>query len=334
MPDARLQTLMSAQHIPGVALAIQQGDKLVYAGYHGFANLEHRVPVTADTVFEIASVTKLFTAQAVLQLVQTGRLTLDTRLADVLPDLPSAWHMVTVKHCLTHQSGIPNYTASTTYWDTMRHDKTHREVLALVDALPLNFTPGDRHAYDNTGFYLLGLLIERISGERYGAHLQRVIFAPLGMTQTQCNDYDVLLPHRAQGYVVEDGVLRNKAFYSISNTFSAGALVSTVPELLMWRASLFNDSILNADLRRLWWTPHPSPAGNERDWHFTLGLGWFILDSPLGQFVGHNGGIQGFASAFIHFPAADLTAIVLCNAGNINEPHTLAFEVISALKLL
>ncbi|MBC8098799.1 MAG: beta-lactamase family protein, partial [Armatimonadetes bacterium] len=323
------------QHIPGVALAIQQRDKLIYAGYHGFANLEHRVPVTPDTAFEIASVTKLFTAQAVLHLVQTGRLTLDTRLADVLPDLPSAWNMVTVKHCLSHQSGIPSYTEAPNYWQLAGRDKTHAEVLALVDALPLKFTPGDRYAYDNTGFYLLGLLIERITGEPYADYLQRVIFAPLAMTQTQCNDYGVLIPHRAQGYVRDDnGALRNKAFYSLSNTFSAGALVSTIPDLLIWRAALFNDTILNAELRRLWWTPHPSVAGNERDWHFTVGVSWFMVDSPLGQFVGHNGGIQGFASSLMYFPAADLTALVLCNAGHITEPHSLAFEVIRTLGLL
>jgi len=168
---------MAEQHIPGLALILQSGERRLYEGYHGFANLEHRVPVTSESVFEIASVTKLFTTQIILQMAQRGQLDLDSTLIDHLPEIiPTAWSAVTVRHVLTHQSGIPDYTNPPEYWALTRRNKTHTEVLALVNDKPLKFTPGTRNSYDNTGFYLLGLLIETICAEPYADVLQRVIF--------------------------------------------------------------------------------------------------------------------------------------------------------------
>ena len=332
MPDAHLQRLMVEQHIPGLALIVQAGETRLYEGYHGFANLEHRVPVISETVFEIASVTKLFTTQIILSLVQGGQLDLDSRLIDHLPEfIPTAWAVVTVRHVLTHQSGIPDYTNPPEYWALTRRDKTHAEVLALVNEQPLKFTPGSRNSYDNTGFYLLGLLIESICGESYADVLGRVIFKPMGMTRTRANDNPAIIPNRAQGYLFENEALHNKPFYSTSNTFSAGCAVSTAGDLIRWTDSLFNDTILEAHHRELWWQPNPSEAGNERHFNYTVGLGWFRLDTPLGMLYGHNGGIAGFASAYMHFPATGITAVALCNAGHIHEPHTLAFAAIQAV---
>lgn len=335
MPDATLRALMEKHQLPGLAVRVLRGQESVYAGDFGFANLEHGVLVTPETVFEIASVTKLFTAQLVMRLVQRGQLDLDAPLASIIPAyIPPAWSAVTVRHCLAHQSGIPSYTAPPSYWAITGRDKTHAEVLSLVNQEPLKFEPGERNAYDNTGFYLLGLVIEEIYGQPYAAALENIIFAPLGMKHTRANDYAAVIPHRAQGYQLRDGVLNNKPYYSPSNTFSAGCVVSTADDLMRWRASLFDDSVLDATHRALWWTPHPSRAGNEREWGYTLGLGWFRLDTPLGLLLGHNGGIAGFASAWMYFPDTDLTAVVLCNADSFDAPHTLAFDTIRALGLV
>lgn len=332
MIDTLIQQTMHDQHIPGIAIAIQRGQDILHEGYYGMANLEHGIAVTAETVFEIASVTKLFTAQAVMLLAQNGKIRLDEPIMTYLPDLPPAWNIITVRHCLAHQSGIPNYTSVETYGDYARDAKSHAQVLDLVRDLPLNFPPGTRHAYDNTGFYLLGLLIEAVSGKSYGEFLKESILDPLGMTHTRVNDYDVIVPNRAQGYVYADGVLNNKPFYDTSNTFSAGILLSCVHDLLTWRASLFNDSVLNAESRRLWWSPHFSVEGNERP-HYTLGLGWFMLDDPAGKFYGHNGGIPGFATAFLVLPPTDVTAVVTCNTNYVNDPHKIALSVIQQLGL-
>lgn len=329
-----LKELMQVQNIPALALAIKKGDNIITEQYLGYANLEHNVPCTLETVFEIASVTKLFTTQAILLLVQDSKLKLTETVKIYIDDIPAAWDGVTIEHCLKHQSGIPSYTSVDKYWQQTRRDKAHAEVLDFVRHLPLKFPSGQRVAYDNTGFYLLGMIIEAVSGQSYSEFLQQRIFELLGMSSTQANDYSKIIPHRAQGYNYYDDECQNKDFYSISNTFSAGVLLSNVRDLLMWQASLLNDSLLREPYRKLWWQAHPSAEKNEREYGYSMGLGWFIVDSPLGQFVGHNGSIQGFASAFMCFPVHDLAAIVLCNAGHIGEPHKIVFDVMRELKLV
>lgn len=330
MEQPVIQQIMTDHHIPGLALGIRCGSEQL-AWYEGCSNLEHGVSVTEKTVFEIASVTKLFTAQAILMLAQAEQIRLDDPLANYLA-LPDAWQAVTVRHVLSHQSGLPSYTDVSHYWDITREAKSHSQILDLVRDLPLAFAPGSRHAYDNTGFYLLGLLIEAVSGQAYGDYLGTRIFAPLGMNQTQTNAYDRIIPHRAQGYQYREGSFSNKAFYDTSNTFSAGNLLSTVQDLLAWSSSLFNDSILNELYRRLWWAPHPSQAGNEQEHQYTMGLGWFIVDTEAGQIYGHNGSIAGFASALLYAPALNSTAVVLCNAGHIHTPHQIALRALQTLK--
>jgi CubicO group peptidase (beta-lactamase class C family) len=329
-----IEKAIAEQHAPGLALAIQQGDTILYEGYFGSANLEHDVPVTRNTVFEIASVTKLFTAQAVLRLAQEGKIRLDQPLTAHLDNLPETWSPITIQHILMHQSGIPDYTSAERYWELHRRAKSHDEVLELVRDLPVLFAPGERYNYDNTGFYLLGLLIEKVAQMPYIDYLRRTIFEPQGMSRTQGNDYERIIPDRAQGYLYRDGAFHNKIFYDTSNTFSAGILVSNAADLLAWRASLYDDSILNAEYRHLWWTPHPSQAANEREFKFTMGLGWFIVDRPAGTFYGHGGGIPGFRSSFMHFRDADVTAVVLYNGEHIDAPENLALDVIQEMGIL
>jgi CubicO group peptidase (beta-lactamase class C family) len=327
---------MTEFHLPGLAVGIQRGSDLLHEGYYGLANLEHNVPISAVTVFEIASVTKLFTSQAILRLVQDGRIGLDDPVSRYVTNLPETWQPITIRHCLAHQSGIPNYTAVKRYWQITREDKSHEDVLALVRDLPLNFAPGTRHAYDNTGFYLLGMVIEMVTQQPYGEFLRETIFAPLNMTHTLANDYDRIVPHRAQGYTYGNDSMHNKRFYDISNTFSAGILLSTVRDLLKWAKALHSDAILNPASRDLWWTPHLSQARNEQtsSYPYTLTLGWFIVDDPIVQFYGHNGGIEGFASAFLHVPSSDISAVVLTNCNFGSDPHKLALDLLRDLRLV
>ena len=338
MNDALIRQFMTEHHLPGLAVGIQRGGDVLHEGYFGLAHLEHDVPVKAETVFEIASVTKLFTSQAIMRLAQDGRIALDDPVSAYVAELPETWQPVTIRHCLAHQSGIPNYTAVERYWQITRDDKSHAQVLDLVRDLPLTFAPGTRHAYDNTGFYLLGMLIEAVTGQSYWEYLDTIIFKPLGMTHTLANDYDRIVPNRAQGYVYgqDDGSLHNKRFYDTSNTFSAGILLSTVRDLLAWAEALHSDAILNAASRDLWWTPHPSQTANEREtaYPYTLTLGWFIVDDPIAQFYGHNGGIEGFASALLYFPATEISAVVLTNCNFVNAPHKLALDLLRDLTLI
>ncbi|MCZ7547194.1 MAG: beta-lactamase family protein [Anaerolineae bacterium] len=248
--SARIQEAMDRHRIPGLSIAVvQDGAPRLVAGF-GMANVELSAPATPDTVYEIASVTKLFTATAVMRLVEEGLVALDEPIATYLPDLPSAWRPVTVRHCLAHQSGIRNYTSVPAYWDTTRLDLPRADILRLVSDLPLDFAPGARWSYDNTGYYLLGFLIERVSGLSYGAYLERHIFRPLGMEATRVNDPAALVPNRAAGYTVREGALQNAPYYSPSGTFSAGVLLSTVADMARWgRRALHRPDSLGGEPR-------------------------------------------------------------------------------------
>ncbi|MEO0599309.1 MAG: serine hydrolase domain-containing protein, partial [Chloroflexota bacterium] len=319
--------ILHKHSIPGLQVGIRQGNDVRYTLAHGKANLEHSVPVSDSTTFEIASVTKPMTAMVVLALVDEGRVDLDASIANYL-DIPKQWDAVTVRHCLAHQSGIPNY-INDAYWSLTRKDKTHTEILDLVRNEALMYPPGARNHYDNTGYYLLGMLVEACTGQSYADAMQQYLCQPLNMTHTRANDYRAILPNRAQGYVLDEDseTLLNKDFYSTSNTFSAGTMVSTAGDLLKWADALTIDSILSDATRPLLWTAHPSEAGNERDNHYSMGLGFFIVDHPRGQFVGHNGMTEGYVSAFVHFRERDTTLALLCNRGGIGDCHEILFTI-------
>lgn len=328
MIDELIAQTMAEQHIPGLALAIVRPDQAPDLRGYGLANIEHKVPVTADTMFEIASITKLFTAQAIMLLVEDGLLQLRDEIGRILPDLPAAWHTITIENCLTHQSGIPNYTQPDAYWEQTRVDKTHNQILALVADMPLDFAPGQRSAYSNTAVYLLGMIIEHVSQMSYGDFLQQRIFAPLGMVHTRTNDYAAIIPHRAAGYEHPENQLVNKPFYSLSNTFSAGNIISSVRELALWAAGW--KGLLSAESAAAMWTECISAEANERTHHIAVGLGWFFVEHMGQRFAGHNGGIVGFSSSYCHFLDDDTVIIVLVN-GPAANPHEIAIAVKNTL---
>lgn len=319
--------------MPGLAAGLIDASRpaypLTFSESFGFAQLELSVPLTSDGVFEIASVTKLFTAEAVMLLVHEGRLRLSDTLGQHLGNLPESWQGITLEQVLRHQSGIRNYTAVPEYWLHTHENLSREHILSLVRDLPLDFAPGSRYAYDNTGFYLLGLLLEAVSGLSYGELLQERIFKPLYMNSTRVQDYECLVERRVAGYSKVEGRIRNKPFYSPTGTFSAGCLLSNLSDLSRWAASLHTEALLPLELREQMWTAQPSAEGNERDQGFEMGLGWFRLDNEGQPFWGHNGGILGFGSSFVHLPERKLTAIVLTNCDWLENPHQLALELIA-----
>ncbi|MEZ0371787.1 MAG: serine hydrolase domain-containing protein [Candidatus Sericytochromatia bacterium] len=315
--------------MPGLAAAVVKGGQLVWAGSTGSAQLELAVPLTTDSVFEIASITKLFTAEVIMLLVQAGRLALTDAIGDYLGSLPEAWQGIRIIDILRHRSGIRNYTTLPAYWKHTREDLPYSHILEMVADLPLESAPGSRYAYDNTGFFLLGLLLESLSGKTYGELLQELIFAPLNMQATRVQNYVSVIPGRVAGYTKIEGEICNKPYYSATGTFSGGCLLSSVTDLARYSASLHTHALLPESLRAQMWTPEASPAGNELAAGFCLGLGWFHLDDP--PFWGHNGSIKGFASALVHMPDIRTTAIVLTNADWLERPDRLACELIAKL---
>ncbi len=333
-PASLCRSWRERYELPGLAVALvdtsRPGYPLTYSESFGLASIELTVPLTTDCVFEIASITKLFTAEALMLLVHDGRLNLTDKLGQHLSELPESWSRVTMEQILRHQSGIRNYTAVPEYWEHTHVDLPRDHILNLVKDLPVDFEAGSRYAYDNTGFYLLGLVIEAVSQQSFGDFLQQRIFAPLYMNSTRMQDYAALISRRVTGYSKVEGKIRNKPFYSPTGTFSAGGLVSNLGDLARWVASLHTGTLLPTELRDHMLTTLSSEADNEQSEGFQLGLGWFRLENEGQPFWGHNGGILGFTSALVHLPERKLSAIVLSNCDWLENPHQLALELINS----
>ncbi len=326
--DDYIQAIMATNQIPGLSVAVVREGKPVLVKGYGLANLEHSVPASEKTVYEIASVGKTFTATATMMLVEKEVVSLNDAIADYLDNLPVAWQNVTIKHILSHQSGIPNYTHAPNYWEITRLDLPKSEILVLVTDLPLTFSPGELSAYDNTGYYLLGLMLEKVTKQSYGDLLRDRIFEPLGMNATLMNHPRDIVLHRAAGYRFIAGELVNKPYYSPSVTYSAGGQLSSIEDMVKWEQALCNATLLKQSTLDLMWTPHPPNRGD--DWEklkYVAGLGWWVLNYDNRRVVGHNGSILGFASNITRFIDDKITVIVLCNLDQISRPDAIAKEI-------
>jgi CubicO group peptidase (beta-lactamase class C family) len=328
MIDDYIRATMTQNQIPGLSVAVVQEGKPVLVKGYGLANVEHSVPATEHTVYEIASVGKTFTATVTMMLVEEGVISLDQPIADYLDNPPQAWYPVRIKHILSHQSGIPSYTDAQNYWEITRLDLSKVEILALVTDFPPKFQPGEFSAYDNTGYYLLGLMLEKVTGQSYGDLLRDRIFAPLGMNATVMNHPRDIVPHRAAGYRWQHNQLVNKPYYSPSVTYSAGGQLSSVADMVRWEQALCSATLLRQSTLDQMWTAHLPKHGD--DWEklrYVAGLGWWVINYGDRRVVSHNGSILGFASNITRFIDDKITVIVFCNLDQITRPDAIAKEI-------
>jgi CubicO group peptidase (beta-lactamase class C family) len=262
-------------------------------------------------MFQLASVTKQFTAAAILMLAEDGKLNLSDPIAKILPDTPPAWKDVTVENLLNHTSGIKSYTSLPSFQMTLRKDYTKKELIDLVRNLPLEFKPGEKFAYNNTGYFLLGMIIEKASGKSYGDFLAERIFKPLGMTSTRVNDLAAIIPNRATGYSRAAWFigLRNGEYVSPTQPFAAGALISSVNDMIKWDAALNTDRLLKQSVRDRMWTKAKLNNGKST----TYGFGWALGERDGRRVVLHGGGINGFSTSIIRHLDDHLTVVVLTN---------------------
>lgn len=310
--DAFVQKTMQTRQFPGASIAVVKDGKVVVAKGYGFSDVEKSTKATEQTVYQLASVTKPFTAMATLLLVEDGKVSLDGKITDILPGLPAAWAPVTVRHLLTHTSGIKSYTD--VFGQTKVPDSqvfTADQILALVKDTPLAFTPGEKFAYCNTGYYLLGMVIEKASGKPYAAFLTERIFKPLGMTSTSIDDYADARPVRAKGYAFAGGKTTPAEHTHPSQPFAAGALVSTVVDLAKWDAALTARKLLEPASYELMWTPMRFTSGTAS--HYALG--WEVQPFRTRPRQAHGGGISGFSTYFARFPDDKVTIVALVNQG-------------------
>ncbi|MDP3645675.1 MAG: serine hydrolase domain-containing protein, partial [bacterium] len=280
--DQLVRAEMVRQHVPGLALAVIKNDKGVVVKGYGFANLEHRVPVTPNTIFQSASLGKQFTAAGIMALVESGSITLDDPISEYLPETTARWGHITVRHLLTHTSGILDHEDVIDY----RRDYTDRELVEFASNLPRRFLPGERFEYSNTGYMLLGIIITRVAGKFYGDYLHERIFAPLSMrTDRVISEEDIVL-NRAAGYNLKKGRLRNQEWVSPSlNRTGDGSLHITILDFLSWERCVRSRDILSADS----WSQIFSPATLNDGNTYPYGFGWNITKRN-GQLVHHHDG--------------------------------------------
>lgn len=328
--DRGVEQVMRRFNVPGATVLVLQHDRQVYARAYGQRDMEQRLAVRTDTPFEIGSITKQFTAAAIVQLQEAGKLKLDDPLARYLPDAPHA-HEVTLRQLLSHTSGLHDY-----------FDGPEQEVDALVtqpiafDRLiariagrPLDFAPGSRWSYSNTGYLLLGRVIEVVSGEPYGDYVRRHLLAPLDMRHTFTLADTARLDGMAVGYRHENGVLRRSPYFHPDWSGAAGFLVSTLDDLARWDRGLVEGRVVSKAGYIEMMTPARTTEGNSADY----GLGLFV-NSVFGQSrIGHTGGSQGFTTADEYFPGLGLRVIVFTNLGDKTPEAgiTLTNAVFSAL---
>ena len=316
---AKIQALVEEQvalgPIAGMSVAVEHHGELILADGYGYADLEHMVAVNPETVFRIGSVTKQFTSLAILQLVEEGKVGLQDPITTYLPDYPTQGHTVTVHHLLTHTSGIKSYTALEEYTTFHRLDLTHEELLAKFANEPFDFAPGERFSYSNSGYYLLGMIIEKVSGESYEDYVEKHIFGPLGMTGSMYCDPVSIVPHRARAYEVGAQGLVNSEPISLLPPGAAGALCSTPLDLLKWQHALDTDRLISAESRETMLTEGKLNDGSGTTYAYALTHG--ELDGH--RTVSHGGGIAGFAAAFDTYPDDELVVVVLSNTGSANS---------------
>ena len=319
--DDYVRAEMTGQHIPGLSLCVVQHGRIVKSNTYGLADVELNVPVSADTEFSIASMTKSITASAIMLLVQDGKLTLDDHITKFFDGLPESWQPITIRHLLSHTSGIKDHFRDYPFYPPLKLDRkleyTDEEYLkAHIDA-GLNFTPGAQWAYCSSGYTLLGMIITKVTGKPYGDFFRDRIFTPLGMTKTHLISLKNIIPNRASGYGWEDGALRNG--YYTGQTYAGAADVSvltTSSDLAKWFIGLTSEGLwTKASLDSMWSRAKLSngedvaafPSGSS-------GLGWALGSFNGYSIVGHGGSfITGFTSVMIRIPEKDLTVIVLTN---------------------
>jgi len=312
--DSLANKLIEKQSAIGLSVGIALGDQIVLSKGYGSADLELEVPATEIMVYRIGSITKQFTAAAILLLAEEGKLKLDDPLTLHLPDYTTQSNIVTLRHLLQHTSGIKNFTSLPSYRQQLSRNVTHADILDRFKDEPFDFEPGTKFQYCNSGYYLLGMVIENVSELSYEEFLQKRIFEPLNMKTTYYDKASRIIPHRASGYSRWGGKLRNAGYINMKQPFAAGAVASTVSDLILWQRGLANNSLLKADSYKLMTTRATLSNGKPTNY----GLGAFLRKINDKQTVGHGGGITGFRSDLIYYPEQDCTIVVLANCDRTN----------------
>ncbi len=313
---AKIQEVLTLAHkykqFNGSALVAENG-KVVYKGAFGLANMEWNIPNTPETKFRLGSITKQFTATLTMQLVEQGKIKLDAKISDYLPDYrKDIGQKVTIHHLLTHTSGIPSYTGQPGFVENVsRNPYKVDDFVKKYASGNLEFEPGSKYAYNNSGYFLLGAIIEHVTGKPYEQVLKENIFDPLGMKNTGYDHHDTIIPKRATGYSKTPAGYTNAAYLDMSIPYAAGSMYSTVEDLYLWDQALYTDKLLSAQSKASMYKPFLNDYA----------YGWVVQNAPFKQngndvqVIRHGGGINGFTTTIVRFPQEKNLIVMLDNTG-------------------
>jgi CubicO group peptidase (beta-lactamase class C family) len=317
--DSLAQAWLADTHTPAVSIAVLRGrDTLALKGY-GLADISSKRAAGATTIYRIGSITKQFTSAAIMRQVEQGKISLDDDMSKYLPDFPLHDHHVSIRQLLNHTSGIHSYTSNIAWPLTWSKELTPREIVRFVENDTFDFAPGTKWLYNNTGYVLLGMILEKVTGMPYAQYLQREFFAPLGLRRTSYCPSSPSDTAFAAGYAVARGSVAPAQYLHMSHPFSAGALCSTVGDFAMWQRALAGGRVVNARSFGLMSTPDTLNNGNRLSYGFGLVPGNFAGHRS----IGHSGGVNGFTTASLYFPADTLNVVVFSNANGGPDPLAL-----------
>jgi CubicO group peptidase (beta-lactamase class C family) len=304
--DDYVKAEMERQHVPGVSIVVIKDMKIIKMAGYGFANVELNVPAKPETVYKIGSVSKQFIATGIMMLVQEGRITLDDPVSKFLDGTPDTWKAITVRHLLTHTSGIVREAPG---FDPLKI-QNDADVIKTAYSLPLHFSPGDKYEYCNVGYFSLAEIIRKVTGKSWADYLNESIFARLQMNATRTTNVTDLVLNRASGYVWTNSKLQNADIYFALRP--SGAFLSTVVDLAKWDAALYSDKVLKQSTLAQMWTPAKLNNGTTTNY----GFGWLVDTVGRHKEIHHGGSLPGFRSEIARFVDDKLTVVVLTNGDN------------------
>ena len=312
--DSMLSKLFKPDGPGGTALVSRKG-KVIYKKAFGMADLELNVPMQPDMIFRIGSITKQFTAVAILQLVEKGKLSLQDDIKKFIPDYPTQGHTITIEHLLTHTSGIKSYTGMPGFESMMRKDMKPVEIIDVFKNEKMDFVPGTQWKYNNSGYILLGHIIEKVSGKTYEEYIKENLFIPAGMTNSGYGNERLIIKNRAKGYQENKDVYENADYLSMTLPYAAGSLISTIEDLWKWNQAVHSHKVLSKTMLDKAFIAYKLSNGKSTNY----GYGWAL--NPV-QGIGameHGGGINGFLTDAVYIPREDVFVAVFSNC-TCNSP--------------
>ncbi|MBX2872235.1 MAG: serine hydrolase [Saprospiraceae bacterium] len=307
------------EHQSGATAIVAKAGKILYQDAIGQANMELGVKMKMEHIFRIGSITKQFTSVAIMQLEEQGKLSIQDPITKYIPDYPTHGHTITVEHLLTHTSGIRSYTDMESFGSMFRKDMSPMELVDVFKDEPMDFAPGEKFNYNNSGYILLGVIIEKVSGLSYEEYVQKHLFEPLGMTASYYGSASRVIPERVAGYQGAKGDYRNADYLSMTLPYAAGSLLSTVADLYTWTKAVHSHQLVSAKSLEKAFSPFKLNNGEESDYGYGWSLGK-IYDHPA---VEHGGGINGFLTESIYVPEEKLFVAVFSNC-NCQSPSPAA----------